>query len=1326
MQKSARKSYISGKTRFEVGGQSVRYLASRDVLTKKSGACLGRMEVFVSEADRDHYRSNLTRFEKTGERVRVARTCTALDEVLFRPVGSSPDTPLTIGFDTEYTFRVLSHKSFKDRDLESWRKVAHEEYKAGQEAQKQFGVELPSAETLDGLTPECREKVTALMEAAKGKLNEIKEQSTWDDGDKDLLGKPAKTAKEKKALRALLTQHYAGLKFNTRILVSQQFALQLGDTLFGFVFRYNKRYKAYPDQYDTAKRSELYSIRLHICIGEILKFLRDIGAPLQIPRTFQYRNGEQFKQTRKTKDPKESKVLQTRSEMRDILKEIKKLLKNKAQPLPMPDVDPEAEADKPVTVQAADNDAAAVAIKVEPTAEAAADKKGKKKVEPQTLHVQLVAHYALVDITTFDDSQAVLRSCIEVGGKSFTQRPIKRLYYPRSGEQRWGKEGHYPGKGWPLSITIRDTYALAAEGSSLAALGECIGIPKIADLPKNAIKHMDRLLEDDPEHFMRYALTDAVIALKYAENFSRMVESETVELREQFPSMGTRLPVTAGNLCVEIGLGILKNRHGYRTDDEIAYHVFGMTGDMRKDLKGGAWKTRKVYWNTPTNELVNNIAIRAFRGGLNDCSAPGLWNADGKETWFDVDLCGAYATAMAVIRDPVWDQSPKRIFNNHEFLEGDVAVTDLGAGFVSWTYPPSARRSAVAVDAGDDAGLVCVLEGENVPVMPIEIWALLKTGAKVWTEHYVLLRQKESRAFGEISAFTTKRRNLFPKGSPKNTLWKLMGNSLYGKTAQGLKGYKAWSLQERQLEALPLSKIASPLTAATTTAIIRTMLTLATHQIEALGYKVISRTTDGFITNFPQSKMEELDLFGMRDVMKEARRFVTGEEVPAIWEPKHLMTGPILNITTRTNIAPYDRDGVLAKGGLKPTDYMRRRGDEYIRRRLYETYFRCMKEKPLARTIDELPSGKDYQKYGCLMADKKSTTRKMWRYDNKHRITDIETVKTTIRSREYTHFKAETSDWHTVDEFKACRDNDKAVYANGEYRSTPEVIKRIQDIKPGGIRRKDFKAAMACARRRDPGTEPLQEWTWQQWAEAATALDLKATTANDFAKAKSAKGLLKPQDLQRFINLIAGTATVCDMPPKSDKTTANVHAVIPIVYVIPEAAETNLLQTYKQACCNISRDEHIVEPLQYNDLGESYKPLQDKALASVRQLEYNCLTLTDENTCNDKGLTQCANLYLGKEEKNAHGVPPTGDTQGRPPVERNSRRRTPLPAEKWGRHRRPDRAIWALRASAVEKRRGTLRPIIETMLRRTPQLVFEGSALRWDWLVPENKNTAPP
>lgn len=151
-----------------------------------------------------------------------------------------------------------------------------------------------------------------------------------------------------------------------------------------------------------------------------------------------------------------------------------------------------------------------------------------------------------------------------------------------------------------------------------------------------------------------------------------------------------------------------------------------------------------------------------------------------------------------------------------------------------------------------------------------------------------------------------------------------------------------------------------------------------------------------------------------------------------------------------------------------------------------------------------------------------------------------------------------------------------------------------------------------------------------------------------FAKAKSAKGLLKPQDLQRFINLIAGTATVCDTPPTDDKITAKMRAVIPIVYVIPEAAETNLLQTYKQACCNISRDEHIDEPLQYNDLGESYKPLQDKALASVRQLEYNCLTLTDENTCNDKGLTQCANLYLGKEEKNAHGVPPTGDTLSAP------------------------------------------------------------------------------
>ena len=128
----------------------------------------------------------------------------------------------------------------------------------------------------------------------------------------------------------------------------------------------------------------------------------------------------------------------------------------------------------------------------------------------------------------------------------------------------------------------------------------------------------------------------------------------------------------------------------------------------------------------------------------------------------------------------------------------------------------------------------------------------------------------------------------------------------------------------------------------------------------------------------------------------------------------------------------------------------------------------------------------------------------------------------------------------------------------------------------------------------------------------------------------------------------------------------------------------------------------------------------------MRQLEYNCLTLTDENTCNDKALSKRANLYLGKEEKNARLVPQIGDTQGCTAEEQDSRHRTPLPAEKWGRRHRIDRALWALRASAGEKRRGPLWPIIETVLRRTPQLVFEGSALRWDWLVPENKNTAPP
>ena len=186
------------------------------------------------------------------------------------------------------------------------------------------------------------------------------------------------------------------------------------------------------------------------------------------------------------------------------------------------------------------------------------------------------------------------------------------------------------------------------------------------------------------------------------------------------------------------------------------------------------------------------------------------------------------------------------------------------------------------------------------------------------------------------------------------------------------------------------------------------------------------------------------------------------------------------------------------------------------------------------------------------------------------------------------------------------------------------------------------------------------------------------------------------------------------------------HAVIPMIYVIPSTTESNLSQTYKQACCNISRKECVDEPLYCNDSEESYKPLQDKASASVRQLEYNCLTLSDENTCNDKALSKRANLYLGKEEKNARLVPQIGDTLGCSAEEQDSRHRTPLPAEKWGRHRRPDRALWALRASAVEKRHTPLRPIIETMLRRTPQLVFEGSALRWEWLVPENKNTAPP
>lgn len=87
---------------------------------------------------------------------------------------------------------------------------------------------------------------------------------------------------------------------------------------------------------------------------------------------------------------------------------------------------------------------------------------------------------------------------------------------------------------------------------------------------------------------------------------------------------------------------------------------------------------------------------------------------------------------------------------------------------------------------------------------------------------------------------------------------KLMGNSLYGKTGQGLHDKTAFDTTIMESKKIPESSISNGMIAALVTGFVRAVMGEILNGVP-LHRKVISCTTDGILTD---ARMDELDLNG--------------------------------------------------------------------------------------------------------------------------------------------------------------------------------------------------------------------------------------------------------------------------------------------------------------------------------------------------------------------------------------------------------------------------------------------------------------------------------
>ena len=448
-----------------------------------------------------------------------------------------------------------------------------------------------------------------------------------------------------------------------------------------------------------------------------------------------------------------------------------------------------------------------------------------------------------------------------------------------------------------MKIRFIDMARHAPEGATLQQLGELLKIPKLA-LPEGySIERMGELLKGDKPAFEAYGLRDAEIAVRYMLKLQDFARTQ----------VGAKcLPTTASSLGVAMFLESLKasgsDHHevfGLKTVSDTFFSKSGERG------KGGV-KSVASDVATDFRAIHEPFISDCYHGGRNECY---LFGPTEIGIWNDFDLAGAYTTGMVDLCHI--DYSSVAYSRNPEDFRGHT----LGFAWVHFCHPEAVRYPVLPV-RHERLGVVFPRSGESYCTAS-EIEVALALGCQIEVLHGVIYRWKsgDDRIFEPFTKRIRELRAAHPKGSLPEQYAKLLGNSCYGKTAQGLRDKRVFESRTMKTQKLPHSKITNASMAAHTTGFVRAVLAEILNSIPA-HLQVVSVTTDGFLTT---AGLAELDLTGAMTRRYQAlcERVAPGTRM---LECKHQVS-QLIPFKTRgqLTVQPYgDGDVVLAKAGVSP------------------------------------------------------------------------------------------------------------------------------------------------------------------------------------------------------------------------------------------------------------------------------------------------------------------------------------------------------------------------------------------------------------------------
>lgn len=515
----------------------------------------------------------------------------------------------------------------------------------------------------------------------------------------------------------------------------------------------------------------------------------------------------------------------------------------------------------------------------------------------------VVAHFLRADISTFNDFWPIKSRLDGQGGSVVGRILTDSGYGVDETVERTRKAKPKPivlrdrhRKPQQSIIEFVDTLFLAPNKSSLAALGTMLGLPKV-DLPDGYSKErMDELLAGDKKAYDLYAIRDAELAVKYALNVRDFLTSK----------FGMKqLPRSLGSVGVSFFLRQLE-------EAEVNYlQAFGLEIARIEQWNGykGKVTTKRVKVACPARGLYEDLAINCYHGGRNESFTIGP-TLEGN--WYDWDLKGAYTTGLCDLLVP--DYARARTSCEPQEYVGHV----MGFAYVAFKFPDNTRFPCLPVRS-EQYGLRFPLEGDAYVTAP-EIELALSMGVTLEIKHGVIIPWvTDSQPLFET--FTRKiqtMRKLYPKKGLEEVMIKEIGNSVYGKLAQGLSNKAAFDTSTGLSKKIGPSAITNPYMAAHTTGLIRAVCSELLHRIPS--YRtVISVTTDGFLTDALE---EELDQSGplcrrYQELCQLLHGNSDNEPVPML-ELKH-HARQIVSIKTRGQCTAIkgDTPPVLAKAGVK-------------------------------------------------------------------------------------------------------------------------------------------------------------------------------------------------------------------------------------------------------------------------------------------------------------------------------------------------------------------------------------------------------------------------